>query len=971
MFAKETLRTVRHSFGRFIAIVIIVAVGCGFFAGLRMSGVGMRKTADAYFDQTHFHDIQLTSTLGVTQSTEDIVKSVSGVGEVMPSKTVDVMADIQDTNRAIRITSLASEDATQQKLNQPRLVEGRWPTAANECVMLYRKVADEKIGESVKVLYGAQSLDGTLKERTLTVVGFVTTPVYVDTATVGPTSLGSGLLWDVAYVPLDTFDADSPYSELSISVPAAKNDLFGTPEYEAHVQAVEDSLDQRLDDIANARRAEVQAKAQEELDKNKNSYNDQKAKADKELSQALNKLTSTQKTLDDSQAQLTQGKTLLEQKKLQLEQAYAAGLIPEDQYQMQMAQINAQEASLSQKQAQIEAGKAQLKQGWASYNSQKATAEKELRDAKKKLDDAQKNIDDIAKPDVYVLDRDQNYGALSFKNDSERIDKIASVFPFFFFVVAALVALTTMMRMVEDDRQLIGTFKALGYSNGRIASKYLLYAGTASLVGGILGIALMSQILPGVILQAYSIIYSVPARAYPLPIETTPALIALVLGVGITLAATLYACAASFRETPATLMQPKAPKPGKRILLERIRPIWRRVSFSWKVTLRNIFRYKSRFFMTVIGVAGCTMLLVTGFGVRDAINDIIDNQFGPGGITRFNTTIGLANPADAQEAQKTASNVVDYLRGQSGVSDIAQLNMQNMIAHTDLDGNKNHSFQVECPQDKEVFCELNNFRVRQTQAPITFTDDSAILTEKLATTLGIKVGDKLNLYEQDKIGNPTGAPKTVTITDISENYLNGYLFLGHNAYQEAFGKAPLVNALICNIDDNAQARDDIADHLQTMENVDTVTYNDELIASYRNMLKSVDLVMIVLIISAMVLAFVVLYNLANINIAERVREIASLKVLGFKRREVAAYVFREILLIVLIGALVGLLLGWGFESYVVVTAEVDRAMFGRIIHASSYLISFGLTMVFSVFVCASMLPKLSRINMVESLKSVD
>lgn len=976
MFLKETLRTVRGSFGRFLAIVIIVAVGCGFFAGLRMTGVGMRKAADVYFDQTHLYDIQLTSSLGVTQSTVDIIKQVPGVGQTMCSKSVDAMAEVGQSNRAIRVTTLPSTSAEGNSknpaaLNQARLVSGRWPSAPNECVMLYKEADTNVLGENVKILYGSQSLDGVLNERDFEVVGLVTDPAFIETATIATTSLGSGRLLGVCLVSEDSFAKDSPYTEVSISVPAARDEIFGTQAYTDEVQNVKNALDQRLDDIADARRQEVQDKAESELNKNRKAYEQKRVDTYAKLNDAKAQIDTTEATLNQKQAKITQGSQTLAEEKVQVEEAYAAGLIPEEQYRAQMAQIAAQEEVLKEEQKEIDAGKAQLIDGCTQYENQKRVAEKELRGAKTKLDDAQKQIDNIEKPDVYVLTLDQNYGAASFKNDSERIDKIATVFPFFFFVVAALVALTTMMRMVEDDRQLMGTFKALGYSNARIASKYLLYAGIASALGAILGIALMSQLLPGVILQAYSIIYSMPARSYPLPIEVAPAIWASVLGVGITLAATMYACFSSFRETPATLMQPKAPKPGKRILLERIKPLWNRVSFSWKVTLRNIFRYKARFLMTVIGVAGCTMLLVTGFGVRDAINEIIDNQFGPSGITRFNTTIGLSDAADTTQAEKTVNEVTSYLSLQEGVSDIAQMSMENMIVHTAADGDKNHNVQVECPKDLQSFSELNNLRVRTTQAPIPFSENSVVLTEKIATTLKVKQGDELGLYEQDKIGNPTGSPTCVTITDICENYLGAYLYIGPAAFQDAFQKAPVPNTLICNIAGDSDARDRIAEHLQTMPNVDTVMYNDELINSYRNMLKSVDLVMVVLIVAAMVLAFVVLYNLANINIAERIREIASLKVLGFRRREVAAYVFREILLIVAFGALVGLFLGWIFEAYVVITAEVDSAMFGRVIHASSYLISLGLTLVFAAFVCLSMLPKLAHIDMVESLKSVD
>ena len=574
-------------------------------------------------------------------------------------------------------------------------------------------------------------------------------------------------------------------------------------------------------------------------------------------------------------------------------------------------------------------------------------------------------MDSLEKPEVYLLDRTQDEGVETYMQDTCRMDGIANVFPVFFFLVAALVALTTMTRMVEDDRVLIGTLKALGYSKGRIASRYLAYAAIASVGGAILGIAVLSQALPAIIMASYGVIYAVPAMAWPLPVDPRVALVSGGVGVGVTLVATWGAVVSSLRETPAQLMLPLAPKPGKRILLERIRPLWNRLSFSWKVTCRNMFRYKRRLAMTVAGVAGCTALLLVGFGLHDAIWDIIDCQYGP--IVHYDTTVGIKDGATDEDM----TAVEDILASTGQVT--REDRVQEVTMHAAASGDATDTLRVSVvvPQNASTFEGAVTLRSRTAHEEIPFDGDSLVITEKLATRLGISVGDSVVLRDVDEVGNATGEGHALTVTGICENYVGNYVYVGRNAWAKVDASEPSFSTVLVATTLDADGRTALSEALHDEGAVSTVAFSSETIELYRSMLSVVDAVVVVLVVSAAALAFIVLYNLTNINVSERVREIASLRVLGFTRREVHAYIFREIAITAAIGDAVGLLLGTWLENFVVTTAEVDYVMFGRTIHAASYGFAFALTMGFTLLVMLAMRRHLDAVDMVESLKSVD
>ncbi len=623
-------------------------------------------------------------------------------------------------------------------------------------------------------------------------------------------------------------------------------------------------------------------------------------------------------------------------------------------------------AELASARAELAEGQQAYEQGKADLASASAEVDARLADAAAQLAEARADVDALEAPDIYVLDRTKNVGVASYRDDSKRIDAIARVFPAMFFLVAALVALTTMTRMVEDERTEIGTHKALGFSTAQITGKYVAYAALAGVLGAALGIGLFSQALPIIIEIAYAIMYNIPVQRMPVPVHGDIAAQSAGIGVGVTLLATGAAAAATLREVPASLMLPRAPKAGKRILLEHIHPIWDRVSFSWKVTLRNLFRYKRRFAMTVVGIAGCTALLLVGLGLHDSIWDIISKQFESASpVVRYNLVVGLED-----EAGEGAFDEVGQLIQDEGGTVLAHVSSSSMQLSSEQHATP-QAVSVYVSDDPEGLAEAVDLRERVGGEDVPFGSDSVVLTEKMAARLGVRVGDAVRVFEQDDIGNATGQGVELVLTGISENYVFHYLYVGADAWEEAFGEGVSPDTMLAHIEEDDDVRRDVSRTLLDSDDVATVIFNTETIDSYRKSLRSVNMIVVVLVVAAAALAFIVLYNLTNINIIERTREIASLKVLGFTRFEVAAYVFREIALLVIMGALLGLALGTALEGFVVTTAEVDAVMFGREIHPPSYAYSFGLTLVFSALVMAAMLPKLRAIDMVESLKSVD
>lgn len=1122
----QTLRSIHTTFSRFLAIVAIVALGTGFFAGLMMTGPDMRQAMDTYYDDNHVWDIRLISTLGFSNDDIHQFDDVEGVRACMPNHTVDAIARMNDTQVAVRVSSFdttmaqqfvdehayAAKDSSFDFLNRFQLVAGRLPQSPDECLAAaYAPHAQLSEGDIVDITSANEDLDKIFSTRHLRVVGTITSPLYPYTRSFGSTTIGSGSIDQYIFVPTSTFQQDFPYTELYISVEGADSVQSNSDAYKNIVGATKERLEAQKDRMSVFRQHEVQELAQSKLDEKKTefeqqkneafekleageselarkhsklqeswrkytqgtsklkasreAFESQKAASQNKLSQAQTRLATQEKTLLSTlRAQgidvssLEQAQTVLQQRiqdfKLRAQEGQTTGskqvedaatkkqfstldtppfasdrsakntssnrvarlhvphapfsqaasslskqtVSPDEQLQglqqglagvQQLLAAKAKlqdertvadkklehaEQELAQAQAKLDASYTRLQEGQKKYDEGAhvlAQRKQELDDkfatVQKQLDDAQETIDTTDLPDMYILDRSQHEGAAIYHADTERMDALARVFPFMFFLVSALVSLTTMTRMVEDERILIGTYKALGYSTIQIATKYLIYALLAAGIGSVLGVGVLCQVLPLIIMKAYSVIYAIPLLLPPLRIKADVAVFSAGLGIGITLIATICSVLSSLREQPAPLMLPRAPKAGKRILLERIRPLWRRISFSWKVTLRNLFLYKKRLFMTVIGIAGCTALLLVGFGLHDAIWDIINKQYVD--ITHYQMTVGLNDHANDLDVQ----HVKDVLNQHPEIEHIDRVHTAHMAAKGEDDALSSTHVDVVVPQSLDIFNKSITLKNRISGKQVPFDESSVVISEKLATLHHLRVGDTLVLFDRDKVGNSVGAGHKLTITGICENYVGTTVYIAPTIFAKISSSPVMYETLFIQAPDlkPGEQQQNIASELHSCDDVSLVAFSDETISLYRNMISVVDYVVAVLIISAILLAFIVLYNLTNINIEERLREIASLKVLGFTKREIYAYIFREVFLLSLLGDVFGLGVGVYLERFVVATAEVDYVMFSRTIHLESFVIAFVLTLVFTGLILLVMTPKLNRIDMVESLKSVD
>ncbi len=672
-----------------------------------------------------------------------------------------------------------------------------------------------------------------------------------------------------------------------------------------------------------------------------------------QLAGGVRELVDARRQLLSGEAELAAGEAALAEGGAQLADGWAALAASERQLADGEKQLAEGRAELADAWQEILDGRAELADGEAEYEQERADAEAELADARQELEDAEADLAALEAPEWYIQDRAANTSFNSFKGNVSKVEAIARVFPIFFFLVAALVVSTTMTRMVEEERLQIGTMKAMGYARRTIMKKYVLYALTAAVLGALAGLALGFAVFPSVIWYAYEMMYYMPGISTPW--RANYALAAGGLLIGCALVATLSACRVTLRETPAALMRPRAPKAGKRILLEHITFLWRRLPFTYKVTCRNLLRYKKRFWMTVIGVAGCTALLVTGFGISDSLNGIALKQYGQ--IYRYDLLTGVT---DAEKTQ--AGPVHDYLFGDAAFA--GSLAASTELVKQQMPDGSYAEVYLMTPQHAAAFADFADLHERVSRRPTPLAEDGVVLTEKLAATLGVGAGDTVTLE------NGAGARTAFRVSGVCEHYVMNYAYIGAAAYEKGFGAAPEYNTVLSLLSDDSPAgRAAVSAALLKMEGVGAVNFTTDQMDAVLNMLRSINAVVVLIIVCAASLAFVVLYNLTNINIAERVKEIATIKVLGFYDREVSAYVNRESVVLTVIGALLGLLGGIALHKFVIYTVEVDAVMFGRDIAPMSFVYAFALTMLFSLAVNLFMGRKLKRISMVESMKA--
>ena len=777
----------------------------------------------------------------------------------------------------------------------------------------------------------------------------------------------------------------------------------GLAKYNSGVAAV-DMLEKLLgsdnEEVISQKAALEQGKAQLDagkalLDEGLKRLDDAKAQIDEgsaEISGKQEQLDEGRKQLEAAQVKLDEGRKQYEDGKAQYLEKYAEyeegvrqynegysqfadGLKQlndakntladaEKQYNKGLAQFEEKEREFLDGKAEYEDGRKDLedakrkyRDGLAEYSEGEETFHAEIADAEKKIADAKQEIEDAGEAKWYIFTREDNPGYAEYESNSERIDKIATIFPVFFLLVAALVCLTTMSRMVEEQRMQIGTLKSLGYPDWVIMRQYMAYAVLAAASGSIIGAFVGMFLFPYIIMFAYSMMYIMTNYYF----ELNPANVLISAGSMVAaIAATVFLCTRNaLGGTPAELMRPKAPKAGKRVLLEKIGFVWNRLSFFGKVSGRNLFRYKRRMFMTVVGIAGCTALSLTGFGLKDSISDIVDLQYN--NINKYSGYIAYDSKTDEEGLQGIYNALMDY----NGDTEYTRALIKQYTASS---ADANVQCYVTAVEDTSVFMDMIDFRERTSGDKLGFDEAGGIIaTEKMTKLLGVKQGDAITIKISD------GQTCETSIGAITEHYASHYLYISEEKYSELFGEQPEYNIIYFRngIGADEDVQDAFSEKMLEVDGVLSVSLNAGASKTFENMLKIMDLVVIVLIVSAGALAFVVLYNLTNVNITERIREIATLKVLGFYDKEVSSYVFRENNILSVMGAVIGLGFGVALCQFIIQTAEIDEVMFGRSIHPLSFVWAFIITVAFSLIVNLIMQRDLRKISMVESLKSVE
>lgn len=915
---KDFWREIQHTRSRFFSIMILVALSVAFLSGLKATAPDMKRTGDDYLDSLHLADIQVLSTLGLTDDDITSLRAQDKVEDAEGEYVIDAFASSDSLDAVVKVLSL-----TGRGINEVLLRDGRMPERADECVVEENMLSlmNIEIGDRITLTPG-DDLSDALAQDTYTVVGTVRSPVYLAVER-GTSTLGSGTVKAYLYLPREAFTLDY-YTAAYVRVSGAAEMTAFYSDYDDYIDAVIDELEPFGDARSQLRHDDLVDEATEKLDDAQKELDDAKAEADKKLGDAQKELSDARKKLDDGWKEYYDG-----------EEQYADGV-----------------KELSDAYTELTDGERDYRKGLREYADGKAEADEKIADAQEKITDARRKVADIDSCEWYIFSRSYNPGYTGFGQDADRMANLASVLPIIFFLVAALVCLTTMTRMVEEQRVQIGALKALGYSRLSISRKYIGYGLLPSLVGGVLGLVIGYILFPKMIFTAYQIMYQMPdieLHAY-----TDISLFSVLAAVACTTVATLWACLATLRETPASLMRPRTPKAGKRVFLEYIKPLWRRMSFIHKVTARNLFRYQKRFWMTVIGIGGCTALIIAGFGMRSSLLFTMSRQYDE--LFHYSAQVTLADNALPEER----AAVEDFLAGDSRVVNYIPCAASSATVVTP---SYSTTAYVEVMASDEIGKVVDLFDYKSGD-PITMGDEGVYIDQKLSELLNVSVGDTFFL-DGDVRGD-------VTVAGIYEHYTGHFIYMTPGYYENALHANGEPNAYLLNFtSDDTDTCNAIFEKLLDMSGVATTSRMRDTQDTYMHSMERVDFVVVIIILAAAALAMVVLFNLSNINITERQRELATIKLLGFYDGEVSAYVYRENIVLTLFGILLGCFMGHWLHIYLVRSTEIDLMMFGRQTAPSAYVYAAILTALFSLLVNVLAHFRMKKIDMVESLKSAE
>ena len=1056
-YRKSIYREISSSKARFISILLIIFLGTAFFAGIRSTSPDMNNLANNYYKNLNLMDSRIVSTLGLTEKDLDVLKNDDNVLSYTGSKSFDV--SLSNMNNVVKFMGFNKED--NEKMNTLEVVEGRLPENKGEIALdkgALKKSPDLKIGDTFKIEADEDSMD-KFNTKEFTIVGFVNSPMYVESGSRGTSTVGKGSVDYFAVVDSEDINMDV-FTEIYVRFKNVENLDTYSDEYkdlmeentenlksifknreDLRVQEVKDEAESKLQgplDELNEGEAKLNSaeeeiiSGREQLENGKlqyenglKEYQSKKAAAETQISQGEVALANGQKELNDKRKALEEGENKLNAAKVQLDAAKQSllnqGINPADgtakyeeqlkaleamgatgneqvntqiqglktliagissynsgeaEYDKNLAEITQGKAKIEEAQNQISSKKVELNNGKKALEEGKVKLEESkvkleeseeklnngqeeidknrasLEDGKKVIEEKQEEINKISGK-YYYFDRQDLSGFTGYRDAINSIKNIASFLPLFFFLVAVLICLTTMTRMVEEKRIEIGTLKALGYSNFEISKKYVIYAAMASITGSVLGIIVGCNLFPKVISNAYSVMYdlgNIQIKFYPSYIMQS-----LIISIVCTVGAALLVLRDELKNKPSELMRAKAPKIGKKILLERITPLWKSLSFNQKVTLRNIFRYKQRMLMTVFGIAGCMAMLVLGFSLKASNDLIVERQFGQ--IWNYDAMV-INNTDSSKEDEEKYKEVLNSIEGFE-----SSINIYQESVTLSKEGINKQTASLYVPEDVDKFKDYVTLRNRKSKEIYDLSDDSVIINEKLASLLKIKAGDYIEFKDAD---NET---YKVKVANITENYTGHAIYMSPKYYQEVFGKDVSYNAEFLKMD--VENPEEVSEELMNCDNVLNVTMVDTISKSARDSAESLKIVMIVIIVSAGGLAFIVLYNLNNINVSERIRELSTIKVLGFYDNEVTMYIVRENIILTILGILAGSVLGKYVYFYILNTAELDNMMMVHEVHMMRYVTSGLLTLLFSVIVMIMMHLKLKKVNMIDALKSVE
>lgn len=903
---KTALREIRGTFGRFFAIMAIIALGVGFFTGVRITTPAMVDTVNRFLQDNQFYDYRLLSAIGWNEEDIEDFRGQSGVRFAEGAYTMDFLT-AGESEYVVRAHSITDN------INGLRLTEGRMPENDSECL-----VESGKFGIGFKLTVAGSNPESTRKRfrhETFTVVGMVDSSMYINFER-GSSSVGNGEIRAFVYLPKEAFDIEV-YTEAYVRFD--QDFTIYSDEYDSYMDGREQQWEKIAQARADIRFDKLYSEAEEKLKDGRDELESKRAEG--------------QQKLDDAKLELDSGKAQLDEQFAQLQQI--KDMLP-DQYDAGMEQYNAAYAD--------------YETGVSEYESSVADFEKQIKDAEAELEKGESDLAAQKKPDTYVLGRNTNIGYACFESDSDIVAQVARVFPVFFILVAALVCMTTMSRMVEEQRTQIGVLKALGYSEGTVMGKYIFYSGTAAMIGCILGYGAGTYLFPKIIWKTYTLMYLKLPMHYLFDIKL--ALIALAVSLVCSVGVTLFSCRMELSETAAGLMRPKAPKPGKRVFLEYVGFIWKRLRFLKKVSIRNIFRYKKRLFMMILGIGGCMALLLTGFGLKDSIAGFADTQYGEIQVADASAVLRETESTIPDELKKTFDeNTEDYTLLYSGSWDL-------------LYGKKVKSVTLNAAdsfENMDRYFILRDMRGKTLDYP---SKGEAVVSHSIAERYGIRKGSVMKLRDENM------RELNVKVTGVFENHVYNVVFIGRDTMTEQLGEEVPLNSAFLNFNEGADKNKATAAVSQNSYVMQILTF-DILKDRLSKMMGSLDYIVLIVIVCAAGLAFIVLYNLTNINITERVREIATIKVLGFFRRETSAYVLRENIALTAMGAAVGIGLGIVLHRFVMAQIKVDLVDFSVKILPESYVYSVILTFLFTFAVDLFMELKLERINMAESLKSIE